>query len=75
MTGRGIIREHQDIYIGNEKAGITTSGTFCPHIDHAVAMAMIDAGRSAVGTVVEADVRGRRIPAEIVPMPFYKRSK
>ena len=75
VTGRGIIREHQDIYIGDENVGITTSGTFCPHIDHAMAMAMIDAGRSAVGTVVEADVRGRRIPAEIVPMPFYKRSK
>ena len=75
VTGRGIIREHQDIYIENEKAGVTTSGTFCPHIGHAVAMAMIDADKAAVGTVVEADVRGRRIPAEIVPMPFYKRSK
>lgn len=75
VTGRGIIREHQDIYIENEKVGVTTSGTFCPHIGHAVAMAMIDADKAAVGTVVEADVRGRRIPAEIVAMPFYKRSK
>lgn len=74
-TGRGIIREHQDIYIGDEKVGITTSGTFCPHIDCAVAMAMIDADKAAVGTALEADVRGRRIAAEIVPMPFYKRAK
>ena len=28
---------------------------------------------AAVGTAVEIDVRGRRIPAEIVPLPFYKR--
>ena len=75
VTGRGIIREHQDLYIGDEKVGITTSGTFCPHIDHAVAMAMIEADKAAVGTALEADVRGRRIAAEIVPMPFYKRAK
>lgn len=75
VTGRGIIREHQDLYIGEEKVGITTSGTFCPHIDHAVAMAMVNADKAAAGTILEADVRGRRISAEIVPMPFYKRSK
>lgn len=75
VTGRGIIREHQDIYIGDRKVGITTSGTFCPHIGCAVAMAMIDASESTVGTALEADVRGRRIAAEIVPMPFYKRAK
>lgn len=75
VTGRGIIREHQDLYIGDERVGITTSGTFCPYINHAVAMAMVDADKAAEGTILEADVRGRRIQAEIVPMPFYKRSK
>ena len=36
-------------------------------------MALVDAKHAAVGTAVEIDVRGRRIPAEIVPLPFYKR--
>ena len=26
-----------------------------------------------IGTVVEVDIRGKLIAAEIVPMPFYKR--
>lgn len=74
VTGRGIIREHQDVYLGQEKIGVSTSGTFCPLLDKAVAMALIDADYAAVGTALEVDVRGRRIAAEIIPLPFYKRA-
>lgn len=73
VTGRGIIREHQDVYIGDEKIGSTTSGTHCPYIGKAVSMAMLPVEYSAVGTQVEVDVRGRRVAAQVVELPFYKR--
>ena len=38
-------------------------------------MAYIDTACSAPGTAVEVEVRGRRVAAEIVPLPFYKRTK
>ena len=72
-TGRGVIREGQDVFIGEERIGVTTSGTHCPHVKHAVAMALVDARRAAIGTAVEVDVRGRRVAAEIVKLPFYTR--
>ena len=75
VTGKGIIREHQDLYIGGRKVGMTTSGTHCPFLGYPVAMAYIDRDFTETGTQVEADVRGRRVPAEIVPLPFYKRTK
>ncbi len=75
VTGRGIIREDQDIYIGERKIGRSTSGTHCPYLGKAVAMALVNAEDSAVGTAVEAEVRGRRVAAEIVPLPFYKRNE
>lgn len=75
VVGKGIIREEQDVYIGNEKVGFTTSGTKCPFIDKAVAMGYVERDRSEVGTEVEVDVRGRRVAAKIVPMPFYSRKK
>lgn len=75
VTGKGIAREHQDIYIGDEKVGFTTSGTKCPYINEAVAMAYLPREKSEVGTKVEIDVRGRRLEAEVVPMPFYSRKK
>ena len=74
VTGRGILREEQDVYLGGEKIGCTTSGTFAPYLKQAIAMALVDAGHSEIGTAVEVDVRGRRVAAEIVSMPFYKRS-
>lgn len=74
VTGKGIIREHQDLYIGENKIGVSTSGTHCPYLGYPVAMAYVDAELAVPGTVVDADVRGRRVAAEIVKMPFYKRA-
>ena len=73
VTGRGIVREHQDLFLNGEKIGQTTSGTHCPFLGKALAMGLIDAQYAAVGTALEADVRGRRVAVEIVPLPFYKR--
>lgn len=74
VTGRGIVREHQDVFIGDTKIGHTTSGTHCPFIGQAIAMARLEIAHTAIGTEVEVDVRGRRIACEIIPLPFYKRS-
>lgn len=73
VTGRGIVREHATVYAGDTEIGITTSGTHCPYLKAPVAMALIDAGHAAVGTSVDVDVRGRRIAAQVVKLPFYKR--
>ena len=75
VTGRGIVREHQDVFLGDEKIGMTTSGTHCPFLGKAVAMAMLDAKHAEVGTKLEVEVRGRRVAVEIIPLPFYTRPK
>lgn len=75
ITGRGIAREHCGIYIGEDEVGETTSGTFCPHLNQAMAMALLSVSASEIGTRVEVDVRGRRIEAEVISLPFYKKSK
>ena len=75
VTGRGIIREHQDVYAGDRKIGHTTSGTHCPYLGYPIAMALVDADSVEIGDTVEADVRGRRVAAEVVALPFYKREK
>lgn len=73
ITGRGIAREHQDVFLGDERIGFTTSGTHCPALGRAVAMALVGAEHSAPGTAVDVDIRGRRVGAVIVPLPFYHR--
>ena len=75
VTGRGIIREHEALYIGDTQIGVTTSGTHAPFLGYPIAMALVDAKYTKIGTAVEAEVRGRRVAAEIIPLPFYKRPK
>lgn len=75
VTGRGIVREHCDLYFGGEMIGHTTSGTFCPFVNAPIAMALLETGYAKPGTKLEADVRGRRIEVEVIPLPFYKRAK
>lgn len=75
VTGRGIIREHEEVYAGDQKIGLTTSGTHAPHLGYPIAMALLPPTYAEAGTKVEALVRGRRIEAEVVALPFYKRNK
>ena len=75
VTGRGIIREEQPVFVGEEQVGRTTSGTHCPYLGYPVAMALVDAAYTEPGTKVSVEVRGRMVEAEIVPLPFYKREK
>ncbi len=73
ITGKGIAREHSDIYVNGEKVGYVTSGTHCPFIGHAIAMAYLPVELAAIGQNVQIDVRGRMIDAEVIKLPFYKK--
>jgi len=35
----------------------------------------VDSAYSEIGTEVEVEVRGRKVTAEVVALPFYKRPK
>ena len=73
ITSRGIAREHSTVFCGDEQIGEVTSGTHCPYLGGAFAMALIDVKHSAPGTKLIVDVRGRKIEAEVTPLPFYKK--
>jgi aminomethyltransferase len=75
MLERAIGRHGYDIYIGNDKTGVVTSGTQTPYLKKAIGMAYVPADRTAPGTEFEIEIRGRRAKAAVVPMPFYKRQK
>lgn len=74
VTDRGIAREHCEVYEHGQPIGITTSGTLLPFTNRASAMALVDVGVSQSGTQLDIDVRGRRLKAVVVPLPFYKRN-
>ena len=73
VTGRGILREHQSVLLDGKEIGHTTSGTFCPYLNQPVAMAILPKEYAQIGQALEVDVRGRKVPVEVIPLPFYKR--
>jgi len=50
--------------------GRVTSGTVGPSVGQPIAMAYLPAALAVPGTVVHADVRGKRQPLRVSPMPF-----
>ena len=73
VLDRAIARRGHDVYVDGNKAGAVTSGTQTPYLKKAIGMAYLPVERSAPGSWFEIDVRGRRVRAEVVPLPFYKR--
>lgn len=70
--GKAIAREGAEIAIAGKIVGTVTSGGFAPTLGRAIAMGYVERAQSANGTKVELLVRGKPVPAEIVPMPFVK---
>ena len=70
LDGRQAAREGAEVYAGGEKVGVLTSGGFSPSLQRPIAMAYVDRAQAAVGTALEIDVRGKRLPATVTAMPF-----
>ena len=75
MTGPGIARHGYGVHAAGGQVGRVTSGTRTPFLEKAVALAYVPAAGAAPGTEYEVDVRGRGVPARVVPLPFYKRPR
>ncbi|HHT96815.1 MAG TPA: glycine cleavage system aminomethyltransferase GcvT [Clostridiales bacterium] len=73
VIGRGIVRENCKLLYDGNDVGITSSGTLCPYLNHAYAMAFLNKELAVIGTELEAENRGRLIKVEVVSLPFYKR--
>lgn len=71
--GRRAGRAEYAVLAGDALVGVVTSGALSPTLGHPIAMAHVDPELSTVGTTLTVDVRGTRVPAIVVPLPFYKR--
>jgi len=71
LEERGVLRPHQKV-LTPAGEGVTTSGTFSPTLQRAIAFARVPVGAQDRCTV---DVRGKELQARIVQPPFVRNGK
>jgi aminomethyltransferase len=71
ITGRGIARAEYPVFAGDRQVGHVTSGTRSPTLAEPIALALV--ASESVEDSLTVEVRGRRITAERVDLPFYRR--
>ena len=69
-----ITKEEWKNKYADKEIGLVTSGGYGPSVSAAVAMGYVDFDCSEVGTSVELEVRGKKYPAKVCLLPFYKKS-
>ena len=75
ITGRGIAREGYTVQKDGRDVGFIMSGSFCPTLNGAYGTAFVDVAEASVGNSLQVEIRNKPVDAEVVPLPFYKRSK
>lgn len=65
------VREHVELQnAAGERIGEVTSGLLGPSINQPIALGYVQSGYAALGTKVQALVRGKAVPMEVAPLPF-----
>lgn len=71
--GRSIARQGYPLTRDAKEVGVVTSGSFAPSFGRPLAMAYVTDPELGAGAEVEVEIRGRKVGADLVPLPFYRR--
>jgi len=72
---KGIPRRGYAIKCDGETVGEVTSGTFSPTLNMGICMGYVPKEYSKQGSILQVDIRGKAVNAEVVGFPFYDTSR
>ncbi len=75
LRGPGIARQGYPVTFEGAQVGVVTSGTHSPTLGSAVALGFVAAALATPGATLAVDIRGRAVPVEVIPTPFYRRPR
>ncbi len=73
--GRQPPRADAPVLVAGEQVATLTSGNFSPVLDHGIALTLMPTAIGSAPPDVAIDLRGRRVPARLVPLPFVAKQK
>ncbi|MGH2477364.1 MAG: glycine cleavage system aminomethyltransferase GcvT, partial [Candidatus Limnocylindrales bacterium] len=74
VEGRGIARHGYPVHADERRTGVVTSGTQSPTLGVPIAMAYVAPTDADPDTRLDVEIRDARVPARVVPLPFYRRT-
>jgi aminomethyltransferase len=69
----GIARRGYALFKNGKSVGQVTSGTKSPTLGKSIALAYVASEEAGLNNSIQVEIRGRKIEAKIVPLPFYRR--
>lgn len=73
LEDKGVLRSHMKVFTAAGE-GETTSGSFSPSLEKSIAFARVPVATQP-GEAVEVDIRGKRLKARTVKLPFVRNGK
>ncbi|MDR2209249.1 MAG: glycine cleavage system aminomethyltransferase GcvT [Azoarcus sp.] len=73
LEERGVLRAHMPVFTSGG-TGETTSGSFSPTLEKSIAFARLPL-HTHDGEKIEVEIRGKRLPARTVKLPFVRHGK
>ncbi len=73
ITGRGVPRDHYPVFVSGRQTGEVTSGSYSPTLQRGIGLTYLPSDKGAPGRDLEIEIRGRKVQAEVVETPFYKK--
>ena len=75
LEKRDIARDHMPVVQDGKQIGFVTSAAPSPTCGFNLGLAYVPTELAKVGGTIQIEIRGRAVNAEIIPTPFYKRTK
>ena len=72
MVDRGVPRHDYPIIADGKTIGRVTSGGYGPTVDRFIGLGYVPLPHASVGSEWSVDIRGQKVPARVVPLPFYR---
>ena len=71
LESKRAARERDRVTLDGEEVGTVSSGSLAPSMRVAVAIAFVDSALAEPGTMLDVQIRGKPLPAQVVTLPFY----
>jgi aminomethyltransferase len=69
---RAFPRHGYPVFFEGQQSGVVMSGTSSPSLGIPIGTCYLPTAGAKEGAALEVEIRGKRVPANVVKMPFYK---